>query len=240
MSKRPALNLSLTPARLSLLFPTSDKSYALGKWHLGYTNASYTPTHRGFSNYLGYYSGAEEHFNHIKTSPSYPKGCGILDAYDLANNTGLDGPITNADKSLLGDDGKYSVHLYGNESVRYIRAHDPDVPLYMYIAWNVVHAPCEAPSHYTERHSHIADLGRRQFAGMMSSLDEALPLIVTALKEKDMWSNCIFIVTTDNGGNLGGSGNNWRESSSLEPGLSPPRPYSLNTPFSLLQNQPQL
>ena len=77
------------------------------------------------------------------------------------------------------------------------------------LAWNVVHAPCEAPAHYVERHAHIADLGRRQFAGMLSSLDETLPLIVGALKEKGMWQNTIFIVTTDNGGNLGGSGNNY-------------------------------
>ena len=117
--------------------------------------------------------------------------------YDLANNTGLNGPVTAADASLVGDNGVYSVHLYGNESVRYIKQHDPTTPLYMYLAWNVVHGPCEAPAHYVERHAHIADLGRRQFAGMMSSLDEALPLIIDALKEKDMWQNTIFIVTTE-------------------------------------------
>jgi len=196
-------------ARFSSPGQTPYKSYALGKWHVGMYNASQTPTHRGFSSYLGYYSGAEEHFNHIKVSPPYPAGCGMEDIFDLANNTGLGGPITPAAKALLGDDGLYSVHLYGNESVRYIRAHDPDTPLYMYLAWNVVHDPCEAPAHYVARHAHIADLGRRQFAGMMSSLDEALPQIVAALKEKQMWENTILIVTTDNGGNLGGSGNNW-------------------------------
>ncbi len=43
---------------------------------------------------------------------------------------------------------------------------------------------------------------------MISSLDEAMPQLVDALKQKAMWANTIFIVTSDNGGNLGGSGNN--------------------------------
>ena len=97
----------------------------------GYYNASQTATHRGFSSYLGYYSGAEEHFTHEKA------GCGT-NQFDLANSTGLNGPVTHAADALVGNDGVYSVHLYGNESVRYIRAHDPGVPLFMYIAWNVV------------------------------------------------------------------------------------------------------
>ena len=79
----------------------------------------------------------------------------------------------------------------------------------MYLAWNVVHAPCEAPQHYIDRHAHIEDKGRRNFAAMLSSLDEALPQVIDALKAKNMWQNTVFIVTTDNGGNLGGSGNNW-------------------------------
>jgi len=178
------------------------RSHSLGKWHVGYYNASQTPTHRGFSSYLGYYSGAEEHFSHLKA------GCG-QNYFDLANSTGRDGAVTPAARGLVGDNGTYSVHLYGNESVRTIRAHDPGTPLYMYLAWNVVHAPCEAPQHYVDRHANIKDLGRRKFAGMLSSLDEAIPQIVAALKERGMWDNTVFIVTTDNGGNLGGSGNNW-------------------------------
>jgi arylsulfatase B/arylsulfatase I/J len=101
------------------------KSYALGKWHLGFYNATQTPTHRGYSNFLGYYSGAEEHFTHEKG------GCGIT-KFDLANNTGENGAITHAADSECGKNGTYSVYLYGNESIRYINAHDPAVPLFMY------------------------------------------------------------------------------------------------------------
>ena len=61
----------------------------------------------------------------------YPKGCGMETIFDLANNTGLEGPITPAASSLIGENGLYSVQLYGNESVRYIRAHDAATPLFM-------------------------------------------------------------------------------------------------------------
>ena len=50
---------------------------------------------------------------------------------------------------------------------------------------------------------------RRNFAGMVSALDDSLPQVVQALKTKKMWANSVLIVTTDNGGNIGGSGNNW-------------------------------
>lgn len=33
--------------------------------HLGYFQWQYTPTHRGFSSFYGYYSGGEDYFSHI-------------------------------------------------------------------------------------------------------------------------------------------------------------------------------
>jgi len=42
------------------------------QWHLGFLNNSYTPTYRGFKDYLGYYSGAEDHFTHLKSGEVSP------------------------------------------------------------------------------------------------------------------------------------------------------------------------
>ena len=96
---------------------------------------------------LSYYSGAEEHFTHEKHGPGG-------NFFDLANNTG--DKISPASKDEVGPNGTYSVYLYGNESIRYIRNHDPDTPLFMYLAWNVVHAPCEAPQYYIDQNQRIA------------------------------------------------------------------------------------
>lgn len=178
------------------------KSAALGKWHLGYLTNAYTPTFRGFDTYLGYYSGAEEHFTHLKGGAW--KGSNF---YDLANNTGSD--VRSCLSAVGNASSTYSSYLYGNETLRLLDAHDPSVPFYAYLAWNNVHAPNEAPDEYIAMHGDIKDDARMKLSAMMSALDDGIVAIIDKLKEKKMWDDTVFIVTTDNGGNLGGSGINY-------------------------------
>lgn len=175
-------------------------THALGKWHLGFHTNEYTPTYRGFDSFLGYYSGAEEHFTHEKGGEGYT-------AYDLANNTGT--KVQPCLEPVGNGSSTYSSYLYGNETVRLLDLHDPDVPFFAYLAWNNVHDPDEAPDCYLEMHKNIKNKGRRNLAAMMSALDDGIMAVVSKLKEKGMWDNTVFIFTTDNGGNLGGSGINY-------------------------------
>ena len=46
----------------------------VGKWHLGFYEWPYTPTYRGFDSFYGFYTGAEDHFNHERNN--------ILDLHD--------------------------------------------------------------------------------------------------------------------------------------------------------------
>lgn len=175
-------------------------THALGKWHLGYVTNEYTPTYRGFDHFLGYYSGAEEHFTHTKDGEDYT-------AYDLANNTGSQ--VSPCLAAVGNASSTYSSYLYGNETVRLLDLHDPTVPFFAYLAWNNVHDPDEAPENYLNKHKNIKDTGRRNLAAMMSALDDGIMSVVSKLKEKGMWEDTVFIFTTDNGGNLGGSGINY-------------------------------
>jgi len=34
------------------------------QWHLGFLTEDYIPTHRGFDSHYGYFSGAEDYFDH--------------------------------------------------------------------------------------------------------------------------------------------------------------------------------
>jgi len=46
----------------------------VGKWHLGFYEWPYTPTYRSFDSFYGFYTGAEDHFNHERNN--------ILDLHD--------------------------------------------------------------------------------------------------------------------------------------------------------------
>ena len=183
-------------------------TWALGKWHQGFLTDAYTPTLRGFDSYLGYYSGAEEHFSHEKVGyPPQPGHKGGYTAYDLANSSG---PVVKPCLGAVGNaSGTYSAFLYANETLRLLARHDPATPLFVYLAWNNVHDPNEAPPEYVAKHPHIANMPRRQLAGMMSALDDTLTAVIDGLKAKQMWDDTLLVVSTDNGGNLGGSGCNW-------------------------------
>jgi arylsulfatase B len=198
--------------------PAPYTSFALGKWHLGFLNDSYTPTWRGFDSFLGYYSGAEEHFTHLKAGEGQ-------NHFDLANSSGAGGVVQPCRGSVgppLGD-SMYSAWLYGNESIRLIERHhaegsdsesDTNIrggggggssgsggergqgppPLFMYIAWNNVHAPCEAPPMYTGPLQ--GKTSRIDFVGMMQALDDSMLAVVDTLRSLEMWSNSVWIFTT--------------------------------------------
>jgi arylsulfatase B len=110
----------------------------------------------------------------------------------------------------------YSVYVYGNETVRLIKKHAAETeaattgipPLYVYLAWNVVHAPDEAPEWAVAANPEEKSKERQLFAGMLSALDVGVKQIVDELKVQLMWEKTVFIFSTDNGGNLAGGGNN--------------------------------
>ena len=58
------LGMTLLPQALK------ERGYAthmLGKWHLGLGTSDLVPTKRGFDTWLGFFAGAEDHWNHRRT-----------------------------------------------------------------------------------------------------------------------------------------------------------------------------
>jgi hypothetical protein len=120
--------------------------------------------------------------------------------FDLANSTGAMGAVLPCKGSVgppLGD-SMYSAWLYGNESVRLIERHHSGgggQPLFAYIAWNNVHNPCQAPSMYTDPLA--GKTSRPDFVGMMQALDDSMLAVVDTVKRLGLWSNSVFIFTTE-------------------------------------------
>lgn len=70
------LNTSLTilPQHLQRL---GYKTHLIGKWHLGHCNWAYTPTHRGFDSFYGYYLGSQGYYNRYKGVGKIPVSAGL-------------------------------------------------------------------------------------------------------------------------------------------------------------------
>ena len=75
--------------------------------------------------------------------------------------------------------------------MRIVGEHDPSKqPLFLYLAYQGVHAPALVPAHYADAYNKtISDRKRRTFAGMLSAVDEGIGNVTAALKAKGMLDN---------------------------------------------------
>ena len=66
------------------------------------------------------------------------------------------------------DEGVYSTFAFTREAIRVIHTHDPASPLFLYLAYQGVHAPAEVPDSYVKPYEEsILDSKRRTFAGVL-------------------------------------------------------------------------
>ena len=69
-------------------------------------------------------------------------------------------------------------------------------PVFMYMAFQSVHFPLQAPQSYIDMYSHIQDKNRRIYSGMVTAMDDAIGGIINAFKESGMWENTLTIFST--------------------------------------------
>eukprot|EP00756_Hemistasia_phaeocysticola_P020231 Hpha_TRINITY_DN15709_c5_g11::TRINITY_DN15709_c5_g11_i1::g.37351::m.37351/K01135/ARSB; arylsulfatase B len=169
------------------------RTHAVGKWHLGLYKEELTPTFRGFESFYGFYGGGEDYFTHVSGG-----------AYDFHRDPQL--KCNSSCRQIPSDVvGQYSTTLFSEEAVNVVEAHDASSPLFLYLAYQAVHAPAEVPAKYKDKYNtSIADGKRRTFAGMLSCADEGIGNVTAALKAKGMLDNTLIIFTTDNGGPVSG------------------------------------
>ena len=110
----------------------------------------------------------------------------------------------------LDYNGSYSTPLFANKTIDIIEAHNASSqPLFIYLAFQSVHSPLQAPAEWIEKYSWIEATSRRTLAAMTSCMDYEISRIVASLKGKDMWTNTLLVMVADNGGPPYVANSNW-------------------------------
>ena len=143
-----------------------------GKWHLGY-KPELQPTARGFDDFYGFLSGARSYFPGRRTDP-----------------------ILRGTKQV--PDPEYLTEALAQEAVAFM-GQKSDQPFFVYLPFNAVHAPMEAPAKYTDPFPELTGT-RKTYAGMQAGLDAAVGKVLDAIKKKGVEKNTVVFFLSDNGG----------------------------------------
>jgi arylsulfatase A-like enzyme len=176
---RPQAKWGLPLAERTLAQALKEAGYETaiaGKWHLGEYEAAYQPTRRGFDHQYGLWYGAIDYFTH--------KRDGVLDWH--------------RNDQPCADEG-YSTHLIAKEACERIRKRDAKKPLFLYLPFNAVHGPLQVPASYTAPYAHLKG-PRKNYAGMLAAMDEAVGQVVAALEEQKIRDKTLIVFSSDNGG----------------------------------------
>ena len=198
-----------------LLQRANYTTHAVGKWHVGHSMWEQTPTYRGFESFYGFYTGGEDYFTH-----STGNGGGYDLRYDSKEYCGFNC------SQIVNERGNYSTHVFTREAIRIIRDYhiqtntrtaatpkkmtkeerkDEDTttkPLFLYLAYQAVHAPNEVPQEYLNMYENYTNWTKQRkiYAGMLSAADEGIYNVTIALQQYGLWDDTLVIFTTDNGG----------------------------------------
>eukprot|EP00958_Prasinococcus_capsulatus_P020844 scaffold2761_cov391-Prasinococcus_capsulatus_cf.AAC.9 len=158
------------------------KTHLVGKWHLGHNEVAYLPSSRGFDSAYGYWNGAEGYLNHTTADPA---------AYDFAD--GLD--------TVYDVNGTYSTYLLAEKARAILQQEVSEgSPFFLYLAFQNVHWPLEAPEEFVDRFQDIEDPQRRLVAAMLSILDEGIGNITDTLRDLGVYDETMIVFVSDNGG----------------------------------------
>lgn len=147
----------------------------VGKWHLGY-QPGYRPTERGFDSFFGFLGGANAY-----------------EGNDNNNKT----TIYRGTKAVGEKD--YLTDAFGREATEFVKQHK-DKPFFLYMPFNAVHSPLQAPEKYKKAFDSIKDPKRKTFAAMLTALDTQVGSIVKTLKDNNLDRDTLVVFISDNGG----------------------------------------
>ncbi|MEK7754179.1 MAG: arylsulfatase [Acidobacteriota bacterium] len=150
-------------------------TWMTGKWHLGEWQSHHLPRARGFEHHYGFYGALIDSYTHTRG--------GILDWHRNG------APVI--------EEG-YSTFLLAEEARRLIAQHDLRRPFFLYLPFNAVHGPNQAPEEYLKKYAHMPRVGPQR--AQLECMDVAIGRVLKAIADRGLDRQTLAMFTNDNGG----------------------------------------
>ena len=187
----------------------------IGKWHLGEREESH-PLNRGFDEFFGFLGGGRPYYQ----APNELKSANPRRSWQLVRGRE---PIAEPD---------YMTDAFCREAIGFIdRQQKSGQPFFLYLAFNAVHTPLQAPKTAPQKFETIADSKRRIYAGMVASLDAAVGRVLAKMRMAGMESNTLVCFVSDNGGPITRNSPNASDNAPLRGGKGETWEGGIRVPF---------
>ncbi|MBF0198370.1 MAG: sulfatase-like hydrolase/transferase [Planctomycetes bacterium] len=147
----------------------------IGKHHSGHRKDNH-PKARGFDIFYGFIDGSTNYY------PSNKKNQGIMEGTQFT-------PKNN----------RYLTDLFSDRAIEFIENNSSN-PFLLYLPYNGVHTPLEAPPELIAKYAHIENLKRRTLAAMTHSVDQNIARVMNKIEELGKRDNTLVFCISDNGG----------------------------------------
>ncbi|KAK7105715.1 arylsulfatase I-like [Littorina saxatilis] len=167
-----------------------DRGYSThlsGTWDMGFCSEDYLPQRRGFETFYGSLKGFLDHYNHTSV--------GLSAGYDFWNGSTVD----------RSAQGKYSTTLFSDRAVDIVSNHsvrDDQRPLYIFLAFDALRKPLQAPAHFIKKCNDIEDSDRKIRCAMMAAVDDGVKRVIRAFKDAEYLGDLLVIFHSSSGGPL--------------------------------------
>jgi arylsulfatase A-like enzyme len=155
----------------------------VGKYDIGYSSWACCANCRGFEYWLGYYGAAEDYYLH-----------GSSKALDFHENY----------EQAPQYRGEYSTDLFSRKAIEWItnttQSGGAELPTFLYLAYQAVHGPIEAPPGNLTGCEHIQAATRRTYCLMMQSLDRGIANVTAGYRDINLFDSTVWLFLADNGG----------------------------------------
>ncbi len=163
-----------------LLKKKGYKTGVFGKWHLGLLKPFY-PTSRGFDTFYGFLGHGGHDYFALNCEPGSEQTC-----------------IYRNDKPI--SDTGYLTDNLAREACGFIEENAKgNSPFFLYLPFNAVHAPLEAPEEDILKFN-SGDRARDIQLAMIHRMDLAIGKVISKLKETGAFNNTLIFYFSDNGG----------------------------------------